>query len=339
MLFSTAYTRLLAHELGMDEQAWPQLLTDTQLPLALLQDSEAFISLREQKTIIRNALQLARAPGLGLQLGSKLHLIAHGPLGIAASTAPDVGAGLDVMMRFQSTRAQFVTLTLLQQPQLRVRLVPHLGMDPVGIFLMEAMAASFRYATDFLLGQNGLLQHYAFAFPAPDHAHLYAEYLQGECHFSQPHTEIILPPDILHKRSLFSDAELHRHSLQQCQRIEQELKQQQRLSDQIRKRIRQNQFQCALDDIAEQFNMCPRTLIRRLKREGTSFRDLMEQEQKAAATDYLQHSDYTVETIANLLGYQQAVNFRRAFQRWFGMLPSEYRHTLKHSPAGALQNH
>lgn len=325
MLFSTAYTRLLAHELGLEEHDWGGLLADTQVPVSLLQDSEAFLSLHEQKVIIRNALALSSRPGLGLRLGSKLHLIAHGPLGVAASSAPNVGAGLDVMLRFQSTRAQFVTLSLHRKPGLSVRLAPHLALDPVGIFLMEAMVASFRCSTDFLLGETGLLQRYCFGFPAPAHADLYGQYLQGECEFDQPHTEIPLPHDILHKRSLFADSELHRQSLQHCQRIEQELKQQQCLGDQIRKRIRQQQFQCRLEDIAEQFNMCPRTLIRRLKREDTSFRDILDQELKAAATEHLQYSNFSVETIAGLLGYQQPVNFRRAFQRWFGMSPSEYR--------------
>lgn len=325
MLFSTAYSRLLAHELGLEEGHWPHLLAGTSLSPALLRDGDAFISLPEQKKIIANALDMATAPGLGLRLGSKLHLIAHGPLGIAASSAPNVGAGLDVMMRFQTTRAQFVTLVLQRQPQLHVRLIPHLDMDPVGIFLMEAMAASFRCSTDFLLGQSGMLQEYAFAFPAPRHAELYADFLQGECRFDQPQTAIRLPAGILDKRSLFADAELHRQALQQCQRIEQELKQQQCLADQIRKRIRQQQFRCSLEDMAEQFNMCPRTLIRRLKKEDTAFRDILEQELQAAAREYLRDSTLPVDTIAQLLGYQQTVNFRRACQRWFAQSPSQFR--------------
>lgn len=330
MLFSTAYTRLLAHELGLDEAAWAGLLAGTRLPASLLQDSDAFISFHEQTTIIRNALALSTSPGLGLRFGSRLHMIAHGPLGVAASSAPNVGAGLDVMMRYQATRAQFVSLTLHRRPQLTVRLEPHLAMDAVGIFLMEAMVASFRCSTDFLLGQMGVTLAYHFAYPAPNHSALYPRYLQGACTFDQPHTSIQLPDDIIDKRSLFADSELHRQSLQQCQRIDQELKRQQRLSDQIRKRIRQMQFQCSLDDIAEQLNMCPRTLIRRLKKEETAFRDIVEHELQRAATDYLLQSDYTVEAIGRLLGYRQPANFRRAFQRWQGMSPSEYRLAQNH---------
>lgn len=328
MLFSTAYSRLLAHELGLEELDWPHLLTGTALSPGLLRDGDAFISLPEQKRIIANALVMAPEPGLGLRLGSKLHLIAHGPLGVAASSAPDIEAGLDVMMRFQATRAQFVTLALLRQPQLHMRLIPHLQMDEVGIFLMEAMAASVRCATESLLGQSGVLKRFEFSYPPPPHAAIYAQTLMAECHFNRPHIAIPFPADLLQKRSLFADPELHRQSLQQCLRIEQEIKQQQCLSDQIRKRIRQQQFRCTLEDIAGQFNMCPRTLIRRLKRENTAFRDIFEQELQSATVEYLQDASLPVDAVAQLLGYQQTVNFRRACQRWFAMTPSELRQQI-----------
>lgn len=326
MLFSAAYTRMLAHELALDEANWSRLLTGTSLPVAALTGNDSFISLRDQQTIIRNALDLSGQPGLGLRLGSRLHMIAHGPLGVAASSAPSVAAGFDVMVRFQAIRAQFATVLLHQSASgLHLRLTPHVELDPVGLFLIEALTASFRCSVDFILGQAPCTSRYAFEYPAPAHADLYCEVLKGECHFSQPCTEILLPPDMLQRRSLFADNELHRQSLQQCQMIEQDLKRNQRLADQIRKRIRQDQYNCSLEAMAEQFNVCPRTLIRRLKQEETSFSQIMEQELQSAAREYLRNPALSIDSISLLLGYGNTVNFRRAFQRWFGMPPGEYR--------------
>lgn len=326
MLFSAAYSRLLAHELALDEKDWGRLLEGTSLPATALGSNEHFISLQDQQRIIRNALAISTQPGLGLRLGSKLHLIAHGPLGVAASSAPSVAAGFDVLIRFQGIRAQFATV--LMHPSatgLHVRLTPHVELDPVGLFLIEALTASFRCSVEFILGQARCNTRYAFEYPAPGHADLYDELLQGECLFNQPHTEIVLPADMLQRRSLFADDELHRQSLLQCQMIEQDLKRNLRLADQIRKRIRQDRYNCSLESMAEQFNVCPRTLIRKLKQEDTSFSQIMEQELQAAAVEHLRDASLTVDAVSTLLGYQNVVNFRRAFQRWFGVPPGEYR--------------
>ncbi len=330
MLFSVAYTRLLAHELALEEKDWDRLLEGTRLAPDALANNERFISLNDQQKIIRNALAMSDAPGLGLRLGSKLHLIAHGPVGIAATSAPSVAAGFDVLVRFQGIRAQFATVQLCQSGDgLAMRLVPHVALDPVGLFLIEAVTASFRCSVDFILGQVPCQSRFAFAYPEPEHADLYCELLRGECQFNQPHTEIVLPAELLQRRSLFADDELHRQALLQCQTIEQDLKRNQRLSDQIRKRIRQNQYNCSLDDMAAQFNVCPRTLIRKLKQEETSFSQIMEQELQSAALQHLRDTSLSVENISALLGYQNVVNFRRAFQRWFGQPPGEYRQRIR----------
>lgn len=329
ILFSAAYTRLLAHEMELDAQGWERLLEGTPLTLEKLSASDCFISLAHQQRIIHNALAMTDQPGLGLRVGSKLHLIAHGPVGVAASSAPSLAAGFDVMVRFHTTRAQFVTLANRRSDAgLHVRLIPNVALDPVGLFLIEALMASFRCSMDFVMGRPMENLYFQFEYPAPPHAGMYHRLLSHDCHFGAPHTEILLPEHLLQQRSLFADEELHRQAINQCLLIEQDLKSHQRLSDQIRKRIRQNRYNCSLEDMAGQFNVSPRTLIRKLKQEDASFSVIMEQELQIAAQDYLRNPQYSIEAIAEMLGYQNVVNFRRAFQRWFGMPPGEFRRQI-----------
>ena len=81
--------------------------------------------------------------------------------------------------------------------------------------------------------------------------------------------------------------------------------------------------------VADALAVSGRTLRRRLGDRGTSFRDLLDQVRSDLAQQYLRNSTPSVEQIAQLLGYSETTNFRRAFKRWIGLSPREYR--LGHS--------
>jgi transcriptional regulator GlxA family with amidase domain len=81
-----------------------------------------------------------------------------------------------------------------------------------------------------------------------------------------------------------------------------------------------------LEDVARELNMSGRTLRRRLSAGGMSFEALVENVRKTRALSLLTHSGVAVERIAIETGYSDVRNFRRAFKRWTGVSPSEYRH-------------
>jgi AraC-like DNA-binding protein len=81
-----------------------------------------------------------------------------------------------------------------------------------------------------------------------------------------------------------------------------------------------------LEDVASELNMSGRTLRRRLAAGGVSFEALVENVRKTRALSLLTHSSVAVERVAAETGYSDVRNFRRAFKRWTGVSPSEYRH-------------
>jgi AraC-like DNA-binding protein len=77
--------------------------------------------------------------------------------------------------------------------------------------------------------------------------------------------------------------------------------------------------------IADRLHLSERTLRRRLQAEGTRHKKLVEEIRQELATRYLESSDLGVADIAFLLGFSQAAAFNRAFRRWTGKTPGEYR--------------
>ncbi|TAM12631.1 MAG: AraC family transcriptional regulator [Nevskiaceae bacterium] len=79
---------------------------------------------------------------------------------------------------------------------------------------------------------------------------------------------------------------------------------------------------------AKLMHMTERTLSRRLRDEGTTFRDVLDKLREELAYEYMRDSDATIEHISSQLGFSDASTFSRAFQRWTGRRPSNVRRNL-----------
>lgn len=81
----------------------------------------------------------------------------------------------------------------------------------------------------------------------------------------------------------------------------------------------------AQDEVATALNMSTRSLQRRLSEEKSSYKELLEDTRKELAGQYLKRSDVSLGEITYLLGFSDQSNFNRAFKRWFGQTPGEFR--------------
>jgi AraC-like DNA-binding protein len=79
--------------------------------------------------------------------------------------------------------------------------------------------------------------------------------------------------------------------------------------------------------VADALHMSLRSLQRKLKAEGTSYKALLDSTRRDLAVQYVRSSRMSINEITYLLGFSEPGNFSRAFKRWTGTSPSQFRAT------------
>lgn len=165
-----------------------------------------------------------------------------------------------------------------------------------------------------------------FAFERPDFEQDYAVVFPAPVFFSKPASSISFDLDALgpvHKRNS-ADLDVFLESAPRDWIFTRSSEHTQSLR--VRRYLTKSGWQRAnLTDAARAMHMTPRTLMRRLESDGTSFQAIKDGLRRDIAIDHLQAGLKSVEAIAQDLGFSSAASFHKAFQRWTGSPPSAYR--------------
>ena len=80
--------------------------------------------------------------------------------------------------------------------------------------------------------------------------------------------------------------------------------------------------------VASELNLSERSMQRRLKEHKTTFRNLLDNVREMVAKQYIKNPMNRMSDIAFLLGFSEQSAFSRAFKKWTGKSPVEYRNSL-----------
>lgn len=79
-----------------------------------------------------------------------------------------------------------------------------------------------------------------------------------------------------------------------------------------------------MSEIAQALDIPERTLRHQLQQLNTSYKQIREQLIKHKALRLIEYKEYSIEVIAEMLGYSEPAAFNHAFKRWFGQSPRQY---------------
>jgi AraC-like DNA-binding protein len=164
-----------------------------------------------------------------------------------------------------------------------------------------------------------------FAHRKPDDVQPYRNFFHAPLVFNADRNAVVFASDWLGHRISLADSELHRLLMKQIAVLES------RYADdfpaQVRSVLRPALLtgQARLDRIAALFSMHSRTLSRHLNDCGTSFQALLDEGRFEIARQMLEDPRIGVNQIAMTLDYADASAFTRAFRRWSGTTPAQWR--------------
>ena len=176
-----------------------------------------------------------------------------------------------------------------------------------------------------------------YAHPAPSEAALFEDFFGCEVLFGQDSNKIVYRSVDLDTLSLKADRSLNRFLMERLNEKAEdaEINPRKLLTD-VELLIKD-----ALpggipkaSDIGKQLGISARTLNRRLSIKGTSFREVLQNTQQKLSTQLLTDTSETINEIAFQTGFSEQSAFNRAFKRWTGLAPLEYRKEHSAPPFG-----
>lgn len=276
-------------------------------------------------------------PDLGLRLGLGLPGDAPdssllGGFGHAARSAASVRALLDFVSRYMVVHAQANELTW----QLRGNLLEmcYRLTDPS----ITEHRQDAEYALAVLCTRLKAYTANRFAPVRVDFAHaqpaditLHRQAFQCPIRFDQPCNALVWPAAMLDEALVTADPRLFQALLPGLEEERKRRVADSDLSMQIGLVIEAGlkDGKVGLEEVASQLCMSKRTLQRRLSELNVEFIELVEDVRQARAMVLVREPSMSLTEIAMQLGYNEASSFTRAFRRWTGSTPRQYRQQLQ----------
>jgi AraC-like DNA-binding protein len=303
-------------------------LRGTGILLSQLERPESRLTFQQELAFYRNALQLTGDPLIGLKLGEPFIPQRYGLVGYALLSAPTLRRAMNLAVNFGQHTFSFFSFEFGEKGDLAwfaMKDPPPIEPELHDVYLDRDMAAAV-VDFGFIMGRPFPVQAVHLAHDGHGRQQAYRDYFGCEVSFSRYPSKLIFSADILDQPLPQGDREASRYFRRQCQMLIAKLKSQSHFADDVRMILlaRPGGFP-TIGQAADRLNMSTRTLRRKLKAEGSSFRELLEEVRVELAREYLVTTNLPVSEISWLLGYSEPGNFSHAFSRWCGMSPRAYR--------------
>jgi len=335
MEVSTAYPRLTLSSklLPVDK-----LLHGTGVTPELLM-SEDYVDWRVLATMFNNIDQYPGVPPTwAIGLGGQFSATSHGSLGFAALSAPTLGAAVDALVEFYPSRVTALNMTLEQNDGYYVMRVLDVTGDTVfGGFLAEIVLKVGESLIAAILGHPvGENIVVSLVRSAPAAAEEFAAAFDAKVVFDAEVNAIFVPESWWRLPSPLHDESVYWANIAKCRELIASREQQGSASLIVRNHL-MSHFDSQIsgevehtapptqEAVAEYMHLTTRTLIRRLKREGAPYKNILEELRRDYAQTLLGNARLTVADVGELLGYKEPANFGRAFRRWVGVSPAAWR--------------
>lgn len=309
--------------LGLDTN---DILSKSGLERAIVYAPDARLPSDKADAVWRNAYAAAGDPRLALHAAEALPFGAFKVIDFVVANAPTVGEGLSRVARYFVLLDRRGTLEIIEGEPMRLRMTAVGGTvpPPAQEFTLAAVALRSRTSA----GMPWPLRQVELAFDAPDDVSELERVFGCPVRFGAPHPELVIDGAVWTAPVEKADPTLLAVLDDHAKRLIAELPAgEPSLGSQLR-RVLHEQLRggdTSVATVAKRLGFGERTLQRRLKELDIAYADVLSEIRGSLAREYLRDPAVSLAEAAWLLGFAEQSTFTRAFKRWTGQTPGQWR--------------
>jgi AraC-like DNA-binding protein len=328
MYVSIAMVRVLCAELHRQGIAEATFCSLAGIARADLGDPTLLLPVGRYDQIVRLARRLTSDPDLGLHVGESApsggaHVVGH-----ILYNSSSVRDAIALFIRYAPLVIEGARLALREDPcaARAIYAHPEIAPDNARFDTELALTLILGIGKRFLRTDTPPYR-VRFAHPRPASTTEHERIFRCEIDWDAPANEIVFAPRLLDQPHPYRDEPL-------CELLKaraEELLARHRSEDRLPERVRDLLKYGAevggadVDEVARRLGLSARSLQRRLRARGVSLSALIDDARKEIACSALARPEAPIKDVAARLGFSEPSAFHRAFKRWMGETPAEFR--------------
>lgn len=306
-----------------------ELLATADIDRETAEHPDGEVSFGQMQTFWQNAYQMSGDPFIAMRAAELVEVGDYKCLDYLTVHASTVGKSLENFCRYMLLINTWIGWDIIKESdKVTLRMLASAGSIPPPSY--EFVFAIYTKRVRMLTDEDWFPSAVHFPFPAPPDPQQHADFFKTKVQYDSPSGEFVVSLDCWNRELPGSDQQLMK-VLDEHARM---LLAQRPLPDDFVGKVRQEIVrdlhggEATRDSIAKRLNVSPRTMQRRLDEHGVTFADLLDEVRAELAKNKLVGSDLSLAEIGFLLGFSEQSSFTRAFKRWTGKTPLEYRRVV-----------
>lgn len=326
---SAGSVNLILYATRLEDAGIAGLLQTAGIAPTALRSPDGRVPLHQVQTLWKAAIEATGDPDLPLRLGSRINPLAMGVLAYVMLNCPTLGVALSKLTHYQDVACEGVlTAGRLEGDAfiLSLRIISPDIRYPR--YVLDSELSVYMAAVQALTGKGVVPREVRFELPEPEELRCYREVFGGcALAFNAPETALVLDAALLDAPILNANPGLLAFFEERAGLLLSQLAPAPSTSDRVRREIARllRGEAPTLPAVADSLATGVRALQLHLRTEGTNYQQLLDETRHTLALRHLREPHLSITDIAYLLGFSEPGALVRAFKKWTGQTPGEYR--------------
>jgi AraC-like DNA-binding protein len=322
------WARQIADLLDARGKSAAMILGDVGLDRTAVRQPESRIPFVKHVALLEAAAEHLEDPDFGLHFGSSVDPLDAGALAFMAANSPTLGAALKNLASYLNVFTEGSEIWIETGDSfvdVGFRVIDQ-NVERFGQLEEFALALLMNIAR-FVVGRRLTPERVERLHHRRQGNEFFEQYFGSPVHFGQKRSALVLNKYVLDIPCRNADERLLRILKSHCDDLLKKLGQRADLKQHLAHLVSSHLTSgpVTAKSVARELGMSERTIARRLSEQGLSFGQIVDDVRRQLAERYLREPDLRPSQIAYLLGYSEPSAFTRAFRRWTGRSPTQFR--------------